>query len=88
MTQGRDPAHLLERFDRRAAMSETLYLALRTAEGMPGAWFRQRFGASLEEVFGDAARSCGGHLETDADRWRFTLSGWLLYDHLVQHFLP
>ena len=31
---GRNPAETLERFDRRGAMCETLYLGLRTAEGV------------------------------------------------------
>jgi len=84
---GRNPAETLERFDRRGAMCETLYLGLRTAEGVDARRFRSRFGTPLEEVFGNARRRCAEHLLVEPDRWRFTPQGWLLYDHLIQHFL-
>jgi len=82
----RDPAERLERFDREAAMSETLYLGLRTAAGVAEDAFAARFGVTLGEVFGAARRHCGERLQTDAGRWRLDLEGWLLYDHLIQHF--
>jgi len=84
---GRDPSEALESFDRDAAMCETLYLGLRTAEGVDAATFQARFGVPLEEAFGAARRRCAGHLLNDPERWRFTPQGWLLYDHLIQHFL-
>jgi len=83
---GRDPSEELEDFDRGAAMRETLYLGLRTAEGVSEAAFRARFGATLEEVFGPARQRCGPRLHSAGGTWSFDPEGWLLFDHLIQHF--
>jgi oxygen-independent coproporphyrinogen-3 oxidase len=40
LAASRDPADQLETFDQRGAMAETLYLGLRTAEGVVEAEFR------------------------------------------------
>lgn len=88
LARGLQPSERLEQFDRTAAMSETLYLALRTSQGVDAQLFRQLFGVNLEETFSNAADRCGSYLVRDVHGWRFTPSGWLLFDHLIQHFLP
>jgi len=81
-----DPAELLERFDRRGAMAETLYLALRTRDGLARSEFRERFGQTPEEVCPRAFQQLRGRLHLENDHWRFDLTGWLLYDHLISRF--
>ncbi|MFA5515631.1 MAG: radical SAM family heme chaperone HemW [Desulfuromonadales bacterium] len=85
--EGRDPAEVLEGFERTGAMAETLYLGLRTAAGVDEAAFRRRFGGGVAESFPAAVRHAGQHLQLTAGAWRFDLSGWLLYDHLISPFL-
>jgi oxygen-independent coproporphyrinogen-3 oxidase len=87
LRQGSDPAERIETFDRRGAMAETLYLGLRTAEGVDVRLFQERFGDSIEALFPEAVQRCGSYLRQDGDRLHFTLQGWLLYDHLISLFL-
>jgi oxygen-independent coproporphyrinogen-3 oxidase len=87
LARGEDPTETLERFDRRGAMAEVLYLGLRTAAGVDEAAFRGRFGAGVAEAFPEAVRRAGARLALSAGRWRFDLEGWLLYDHLIAPFL-
>ncbi len=82
-----NPAGLLEEFDLHQAMAETLYLALRTSDGINRAVFKQKFGASLEEAFPQALDHLRSHLQQKDDRYFFTVESWLLYDHLISHFL-
>ncbi len=82
-----DPREPLERFDRQGAMSETLYLALRTADGLAREPFRQRFGLYPEEAYPRQFEQLQGYLQRVADSWRFDLAGWLIYDHLISEFL-
>lgn len=84
---GRDPLVLLEAYDRQGAMSETLYLGLRTAEGVAEAGFVERFGCGVAEAFPEALSRLGERLVRKAGRWRFDLAGWLLFDHLILPFL-
>lgn len=83
----RDPCTFIEAFDRRGAMAETLYLGLRTAEGVREDDFRRRFGAGVGESFPEAVERAGETLAFDGTRWRFHAKGWLLYDHLIAPFL-
>ncbi|WP_432823216.1 radical SAM family heme chaperone HemW [Trichloromonas sp.] len=87
LQQGLDPATELEQFDRRGAMAETLYLGLRTAEGVGEAAFAARFGESLGEVFAAALNQASGHLVRRHGHWRLTPEGWLIFDHLILPFL-
>ncbi len=87
LNAGRDPARVLETFDRRGAMAETLYLGLRTAAGIDESAFAAHFGAGVAQAFPAAVRRCGERLSLVAGRWRFDLEGWLLYDHLISAFL-
>lgn len=84
---GQDPAQELERFDRRGAMAETLYLGLRTAEGVSEAEFRARFGLGVGEAFAAAVAQAGEYLSLRHGRWRLSPQGWLLFDHLITPFL-
>jgi oxygen-independent coproporphyrinogen-3 oxidase len=68
-------------------MSETLYLGLRTAEGVSQAAFAARFGQGVGEAFPEAVRKAGKRLFQREGRWRFDLEGWLLFDHLIVPFL-
>lgn len=82
-----EPAQQLESFDRRGAMSETLYLGLRTDQGVDDAAFTARFGCSVDAAFPAAIRRLEGYLQGEGGRWRLSLDGWLLYDRLIQEFL-
>lgn len=87
LTAGHDPAEPLESFDRQGAMAETLYLGLRTAEGVTEVDFRARFGLGVGEAFPDAVTQTADHLSLRDGRWRLSPAGWLLFDHLILPFL-
>ncbi len=87
LAAGESPMVSLESFDRQAAMAETIYLALRTADGLSREQFKASFGCYPEEVFPGAFQRHAEHLQLSADRWSFDLQGWLLYDHLISSFL-
>ncbi|MCW8858338.1 MAG: radical SAM family heme chaperone HemW [Deltaproteobacteria bacterium] len=82
-----NPSQLLETFDQQGAMKECLYLALRTSDGLDLPYFEQRFGFRAEDLFTQAFRKAQPYLKSDDQRWYFDLEGWLLYDHLISHFL-
>ncbi|MDT8420249.1 MAG: radical SAM family heme chaperone HemW [Desulfuromonadales bacterium] len=82
----RDPAQRLETFDRQGAMIETLYLALRTRDGVDCQAFAEKFGGPPEELFPDAFRRLADHLRRSGNRWFFEPSSWLIYDHLISAF--
>lgn len=84
---GNAALELLETFDRQAAMAETIYLAMRTADGLSRSQFKQRFGVFPEDEFSAAFRRHAAYLKRVDDCWRFDLQGWLLYDHLISSFL-
>jgi len=87
LATGTDPAEVLETFDHRGAMAETLYLGLRTAAGVDDLWFRQRFGMGVAEAFPNAVAKTADRLRFEAGLWSFDLDGWLLYDHFITPFL-
>ena len=82
---GRDPSRLIETFDRQGAMIETIYLGLRTADGVDDHAFADRFGCSVEVAFPQAIERCQPQLQKVGGHWRFDLEGWLLYDTLLLH---
>lgn len=82
-----EPAELLETFDRAGAMSETLYLGLRTAAGVDDSAFRARFGVGVAEAYPAAVGRLQPWLSQSDRHWRLTVAGWLLFDRLVQEFL-
>jgi len=83
---GLEPSQLLEDFDREGAMRETVYLGLRTAEGLSEATFRQRFGLGLATAFPEAVDQLAGQLALRKGRWSLDWTSWLLFDHLIQAF--
>ncbi len=87
LSVGENPAELLESFDRQGAMAETLYLALRTADGLSREAFQKKFGLLPEAAFPAAFAQLGKRLQRQGDRWYFDLEAWLLYDHLISAFL-
>lgn len=82
-----EPTICLETFDRNSALSETVYLALRTRYGVSDAALRQRFGCTLQDAFPEALASCAQWLSRSNGRWSLSPSGWLLYDRLILPFL-
>lgn len=87
LAAGLDPAEPLESFDQQGAMAETLYLGLRTAEGVSEAEFCARFGCGVAEAFPRAVAQSADHLGLRDGRWRLSPAGWLLFDHLILAFL-
>ena len=84
---GQEPMTCLETFGYESALSETIYLALRTRRGITDSDLQQRFGCTLQERFPQAIESCAEWLQEDAGRWSLTPQGWLLFDRLIQAFL-
>lgn len=84
---GHDPAVLLETFTPAQAMSEVLYLGLRTADGINSQHFANQFGQRPEQVFARAFAQIAPWLESKDGAQRLNLDGWLIYDQLIQHFL-
>ena len=84
---GQEPMRCLETFDRQSALSETLYLALRTRQGITDAELLQKFGCILQDAFPEAIAANTQWLVNDHGRWSLTPSGWLLFDRLILPFL-
>lgn len=85
--QGVDPMVKLESFDRKGAMAETVYLGLRTADGVTDESFRDRFGVDLGAEFSSQVKHLEGPLKQIDGRWCFSPRQWLVFDHLIQEFL-
>ncbi len=83
---GEDPSRPLETFSREEAMAETLYLGLRTREGVAEEAFRARFGVGVAQAFPAAVAKIGERLTLRQGYWRLDLQGWLIYDYLVGEF--
>jgi oxygen-independent coproporphyrinogen-3 oxidase len=83
----REPAECLERFDCTAAMGETLYLGLRSRDGVEDQAFRQRFGSGVAEAYPQEVARLRPWLVQMEGRWQMSIDGWLLYDRLIQAFL-
>lgn len=86
---GRVPEAEVDVPDRRAAMAETAFLALRTADGIRDQEFRARYGKSLLDDFGDPIRRfvAAGLLEWDRDALRLTAGGLKLSNQLFAEFV-
>lgn len=87
LARGENPAEVLERFSREQAIAETLYLALRTCDGLNCVEFARRFGQRPEEAYPEARAQLSPYLTANSDRWYIAPQGWLLYDYLIRHFL-
>lgn len=86
LAAGVDPAERLEGFDRRGAMVETVYLALRTSAGVDLAEFEQCFGEPLQHAFPAALARLQGVLVCTRERVVLPPQHWLIYDHLITAF--
>jgi oxygen-independent coproporphyrinogen-3 oxidase len=84
---GQEPMKCLETFDRQSALSETIYLALRTRNGITDTELLQRFGCTLQDAFPEAVAASAQWLVNDDGRWSLTPPGWLLFDRLILPFL-
>lgn len=82
-----EPMSCLETFDREAALSETIYLALRTRRGITDKELQRHFNCTLLDAFPEAVAASRQWLVNDAGRWSLTPSGWLLFDRLILPFL-
>lgn len=78
-----------ETLSRPVDMGETMMLGLRLAEGVAEARFRERFGVSLVEVYGDVLTQLAeaGLLMWDQTRVRLTQRGRLLGNRVFAEFL-
>jgi len=83
----RDPARSLESFDRPGAMAETVYLGLRTREGVDVEDFQRRFGCEPATAFPTAMKQLSNRFEPFGHRLSFSWRQWLIYDHLISEFL-
>ena len=84
---GLNPAEKLETFDRTAAMKETVYLALRTRDGIDPGAFERRFGESFHRAFPTASESLAKVLIQSPKQIALETRHWLIYDHLISTFL-
>lgn len=79
-----------ERIDAALERSETVILALRLNQGISRERFAERFGASLDDVFGTTLSRCEqwGLLVDDGSRVRLTPRGRLLSNEVFMRLLP
>jgi oxygen-independent coproporphyrinogen-3 oxidase len=72
------------------AQAETVILGLRLTEGVTRARFAQRFGVTLDEIFGQTLKQCAnwGLLTDDGECVRLTQRGRLLSNEVFQRLLP
>ena len=49
--------------------------------------FVRQFGEGVGSAFPEAVARCGRHLVFLDGHWRLDLTGWLIYDHLIEAFL-
>ncbi|MDX2493991.1 MAG: radical SAM family heme chaperone HemW [Desulfuromusa sp.] len=89
LLRGEDPAELLETYNQLEAMKEYVYLALRTSDGIEQEEFEQKFNLPLQQAFPEALNKATDYLHPSLTTGRYScnLNGWLLYDHLISHFL-
>lgn len=87
--RGAMPLAEAETLSRPVDMGETMMLGLRLAEGVTEARFRERFGVSLVEVYGDVLTQLAeaGLLMWDQTRVRLTQRGRLLGNRVFAEFL-
>jgi oxygen-independent coproporphyrinogen-3 oxidase len=79
-----------ETIDRQMAMSETAFLALRTAQGLHLPTFAERFAVSFTAFVGDRLNTVeeAGLLESDHDWLRLSKRGRLLGNEVFHRLLP
>jgi len=87
LARGESPMVSLEKFDRQSAMAETAYLALRTARGLSTQAFYARFEVDFGDAFASALDRLGNRIYLEHGYWHLGVDEWLIYDHLISHFL-
>jgi oxygen-independent coproporphyrinogen-3 oxidase len=87
LIHNKEPMVCIETFDRGSALRETIYLGLRTINGITNTHLKKQFGSSLQTQFPEAIKKCQPWLMNHDDRWFFKPTGWLIYDRLIQEFL-
>ena len=86
---GRGPVSKVEMISVSVEMGETMMLGLRLVEGVSKERFQERFGRSLESVFGSEMEEFVkvGLLEEEGGWWRLTSRGRLLGNEVFQRFV-
>ncbi len=89
LRSGRLPVDDREQLDRSQMITEAVYLGLRTAAGIDGAWFAERFEESFERLFGDLVRrfESEGIMRSAGGRFALTDYGMLLLDSIATEFV-
>ena len=87
VNNGKNPRRRIETFNLPQAMAETAYLGLRTGKGIDEQQFYTEYHHHFATVFATAIDNCGSHLQHNNGHWRLTPESWLIYDHLISHFL-
>jgi len=87
LVNAKEPTQHLEVFDQESALRETIYLALRTRNGISDSELQQRFGCTLQEAFPEAVAASAPWLIYNNGRWTLTPAGWLIFDRLILPFL-
>jgi oxygen-independent coproporphyrinogen-3 oxidase len=79
-----------EKINTALAQAETVMLGLRLNEGITRARFAQRFGVTLDEIFGTTLKQCAKWelLDDDGECVRLTQRGRLLSNEVFQRLLP
>jgi len=86
---GTAPTAMTETLTREQAMAEMLMLGFRLTAGPDPVAFQERWGVTLEEVFGDRLDPLlsGGFLQQTAGRYRLTPRGMLLSNQVLTELL-
>jgi oxygen-independent coproporphyrinogen-3 oxidase len=88
LASGRLPVIGRERLGREQMITETIMLGLRTTDGIDAARFAERFGVTVEKLFGDVIRrlEADGWLSTGNNRLVLTDRGMLFLDTVTAEF--
>lgn len=89
LSTGQEPAEESEERDLAGEQRETMYLGLRTIEGVSSEAYRQRYGVRPDELFAPELTRCveRGLLEQAGDRWCLTRTGLLLANQVFLEFV-
>lgn len=87
--QGERPIQNTHRVTKEESMEEEMFLGLRKTEGVSASFFHQKFGQSLEEVYGKTLQSLkeDGLVEQSGDFMRLTHRGLFRGNDVFQQFL-
>lgn len=80
-------AKIIETFSKEQAISEAIYLALRTRDGIDIASFVERFGVDPMIEFSATIDKHRSYFDATDNKLTLNLEGWLLYNHIITDFL-